>query len=51
MLTTLVTEELRVKKMCKKKQTQTNVFPCGTLVFFGGKSPREKQRVHCLVGG
>lgn len=54
MLTTLVTEELRVKKMCKKKkkeQTQTNVFPCGTLVFFGGKCPREKQRVHCLVGG
>jgi len=31
MLTTLVTEELRVKKtMCKKEQTQTNVFPCCT---------------------
>lgn len=50
MLTTLVTEELRVKKCAKKnklRQMCSHVIPS---VFWGNR-PHEKQKVHCLVGG
>lgn len=51
MLTTLVTEELRVKKKCAKKNKLRQMCSHVVPSVFGGKCPHGKQRVHCLVGG